>query len=279
MRRLAGLLGLGLGALAGTVQPVSAQYAMPYVPPERYQERRWLEGDKVTFCIWSVSPTREIDRRVGEEIGGILLLEVEFYEFTNELPQADERFWEQILIQLSETCDAVMGFALVTAIVPDWLTPTRSYYDGPFVLAVTNPAYGKLGDVPPGSRIGSLLYSTADLRLIEYGAVQPEAQRWKRLPFTDTARMLDLLRQGTIEGALVWAPSLGQLADTKGIRAVPLDPVAAPATPVGMVLLSHNLFLRGQLDLAITALIEDGVIDTILEEAGLVPVDAPVNSA
>lgn len=275
MRGLAGLVGLGLAALAGAAQPVLAQYAMPYIPPERYQERRWLEGDKVTFCIWSVSPTSDLDRRVAEEIGALLLLEVEIHEFTNAVPQVDEAFWEQILIQLSESCDAVMGFALVTAIVPDWLTPTRSYYDGPFVLAVTDPAYTRLGDVPPGSRIGSLLYSTADLRLIEYSAVRPEAERWRRLPFTDPGQMIDFLRRGTIEAGLIWAPSLGQVADTDDVRAVPLDPVAAPATPVGMVLLSHNLFLRGQLDLAITALIEDGVVDRILDETGLAPAGTP----
>jgi len=263
VRILAGLLGLGFGALAGAGQPALAQFAMPYIPPERYQERRWLEGDKITLCSWSISPTHEIDRRVAEEIGNALLLEVDFHEFTNEFPQADEKFWEKILIQLSETCDAVMGFALVTAIVPDWLTPTRSYYDGPFALAVTNPSYDRLGDVPPGSRIGSVLYSTADLRLIEYQALQPEARRWTRLPFTDTGQML------------VWVPSLVRLAEAEGVRAVPLDPVAAPATPIGMVLLNHNLFLRGQLDLAITALIEDGIIDTILAEAGLAPADAP----
>ena len=275
MRGLAGLVGLGLAALAGAAQPVLAQYAMPYIPPERYQERRWLEGDKVTFCIWSVSPTSDLDRRVAEEIGALLLLEVEIHEFTNAVPQVDEAFWEQILIQLSESCDAVMGFALVTAIVPDWLTPTRSYYDGPFVLAVTDPAYTRLGDVPPGSRIGSLLYSTADLRLIEYSAVRPEAERWRRLPFTDPGQMIDFLRRGTIEAGLIWAPSLGQVADTDDVRAVPLDPVAAPATPVGMVLLSHNLFLRGQLDLAIAALIEDGVVDRILDETGLAPAGTP----
>ena len=275
MRGLAGLVGLGLAALAGAAQPVLAQYAMPYIPPERYQERRWLEGDKVTFCIWSVSPTSDLDRRVAEEIGALLLLEVEIHEFTNAVPQVDEAFWEQILIQLSESCDAVMGFALVTAIVPDWLTPTRSYYDGPFVLAVTDPAYTRLADVPPGSRIGSLLYSTADLRLIEYSAVRPEAERWRRLPFTDPGQMIDFLRRGTIEAGLIWAPSLGQVADTDDVRAVPLDPVAAPATPVGMVLLSHNLFLRGQLDLAIAALIEDGVVDRILDETGLAPAGTP----
>ncbi|HVH04137.1 MAG TPA: hypothetical protein VM891_14555, partial [Amaricoccus sp.] len=71
------------------------------------------------------------------------------------------------------------------------------------------------------------------------------------------------------------APSLGQVADADDVRAVPLDPVAAPATPVGMVLLSHNLFLRGQLDLAITALIEDGVVDRILDETGLAPAGTP----
>src|SRR5690606_22639535 len=109
-----------------------------------------------------------------------LLLDVEVYDFTNEIRQADDDFWEHIFTQLAQRCDAVMGFALVAEVIPDWLTPTRPYYQGPFVAAVTNPDYQRLGDVPGGSAVGTLLYSNADLRLLEAIQAQPENARWSR---------------------------------------------------------------------------------------------------
>ena len=267
---------LFLALLALTPASGWAQVALPYVPPETYQERRWLEGSKVTLCVWDVSPTAVIDRRIGEEIGNALLLETDFFEYESGVPHADDRFWEQIYIQLATSCDAVMGFALVSAIVPDWLTPTRPYYEGPYVLAVTNPDYTRLGDIPAGSLIGSMVYTTADLRLIEYLSLQPEGQAWRRFPFSDPALLIDYLERGTIEGALIWAPMLSDATDgdssARGIRSVPIDPVTAAPTPIGMVLREHNVHLRGQIDRAIEILIEDGVIDAILQEAGLAPV-------
>jgi hypothetical protein len=252
--------------------PASAQVALPYVPPETYPERRWLQGNRITFCIWSVSPTAALDRRIGEEIGAALLLETEFHDYASAVPHTDDRFWEQVYIQLATTCDAVMGFALVSQIVLDWLTPTRPYYEGPFVVATADPALGRLGDLAPRSVVGSILYSTADLRLIEYLELQPADARWTRLPLTDPGQMLDLLSRGTLAAGLIWEPMLQTVLagrEETGIREIPLDPLVAPPTPIGMMLRNHNLFLRGEIDRAIGSLIEDGVIAEILDELGL----------
>lgn len=262
---------IALLAILGT--EALAQVAVPYVPPELYRERRWLQGNQITFCVWSVSPTTELDRRVGEEIGNALLADIAFYEFEDRIPLTSDDLWEQVYIQLSERCDAVMGFSLISELAADWLIPTRPYYQAPFVLAVTDPGYERLGDIPPALPVGSVLYSEGDQRFMEYQRLQPQEQRWVRYPFSSAQQGLQFLEDGRVEGTIFWAPAIHELTDgdpaASDIRLIPLDPIATPTTPIGMMLREHNVFLRSELDQAIAALVEDGIIAGILEELNL----------
>ena len=263
--------GIAIAALLGA--EAAAQVSLPSVPGEFYHERRWIQGDKVTFCIWQVSPTMEIDRMIGEELARTLLLDVEFHEYTRTIPLTTDEFWETVFLQLAETCDAVMGFTMTTELAADWLVPTRPYYRAPFMLAVTDPAYASLGDIPHGMPVGLPLYTEADARFTEYQALQPQDRRWLRYPMTSGAQLLQFLQTGRIEGAVLWAPTVTQLVgedpEAAGIHLVPLDPVPTPSTPIGMMLREYNVFLRNEFDQAIAALIADGVIDDLLEQANL----------
>ena len=48
--------------------PALAQVGMPYVPPELHSERRLLHGNTLSFCVWAVSPTVEVDKAVATAI-------------------------------------------------------------------------------------------------------------------------------------------------------------------------------------------------------------------
>lgn len=250
-----------------------AQVAKPYVPPEIFEERRWLRGSQITFCLWEVSPTIEIDRRVGEEIGNALLLDVKFYEFKNTLLSREDDFWEAVLVQLGQHCDAIMGFSLGHQISADWLIPSRAYYEAPYVLAVKNPEYKKLGDIPPGRPVGSMLFSPVDDAFVEYLALLPKEKRWNRFPMASYAPIADYVRDGRVDGALIWAPLLfrqtGGDPEGQGIHVASIDPLRSDTTPIGMMMREYNVFLRDQLDQAIQSLTEDGIIDEILAEVGM----------
>ncbi|RUT32773.1 transporter substrate-binding domain-containing protein [Arsenicitalea aurantiaca] len=262
-----------LAAFAFVGTEAIAQIAIPYVPPELHQERRWLRGSTVTFCIWEVSPTFAVDREIGQAIADALLLEADFRVYDNRVPLLGDDFWEAVFIQLAEQCDAVMGFSIAGNLSSDWLLPSSPYFEAPFVLGVTNPDYRRLGDIPPGRPIGSLLYTLADARLMEYQSVLPQEQRWTRYPFSSAQQGLDFLNDGRVEGTIFWTPTIGQLTDGdpegQGIRLVPLDPVTTPPSPIGMMLREHNAFLRNEIDQAIAALRADGTIDALVEAAGI----------
>jgi len=264
---------LTLAVLLAGASHAWAQVAKPYVPPETFQERRWIRGSEITFCIWSISPTIEIDRRIGQEIGNALLLDVKFYEFTNTLASREDDFWEAVLVQLGERCDAIMGFTLGQQISADWLIPTRAYYDAPYVLAVSKPEYKKLGDIPAGRPIGSMMFSPVDHAFMEYVALLPKEQRWVRFPMPSYAPIVDYVKDGRVDGALIWAPLLYRQADGdpagQGIHVASLDPIRSDTTPIGMMVREYNVFLRDQLDQAIHSLNEDGIIDEVLAEVGM----------
>lgn len=254
--------------------PAAAQVAQPYVPPELYQEKRWIQGSKLRFCTWAVSPTAGIDKRIAEEIGAALLLDVEVQEYGNRNPHVGDDFWEAVFIQLGQQCDAVMGFTMTRQLTADWLIPSRPYYEAPYVLAVRDPAVNALTDIPAGSKMGVAMYSPADDALIDYLSVRPKEQRWSRIPMPSNAPMLKYLLDERVEALVLWAPVLDEALkaadNAEDVRILSLAPLNVPATPIGMMFREYNVFLRDQIDQAIRSLIADGIIDQIIEEEGAV---------
>lgn len=252
-----------------------AQGQQPFVPPEFYDDRRRLGGESLEFCIWSESLTAEFDRDVARELAAVLLLEPNIVEIepTAGLDEEGE-FWENVFIALAESCDAFIGTELVPEMpLPDWLTTTRPYFVAPYVLAVTSSEYARLADVPSGSFIGSRLRSRADLRFLAYQQSLPAGQRWRRIPFDTPERQIEYLLDDSIEGAIMWAPTLARLMkgtpQEHDVRGIPLDPLPSVERSIGLLLHRRNSLLRTMLDDAIVALAEEGAIEELLTEHGL----------
>ena len=150
---------------------------------------------------------------------------------------------------------------------------TRPYAQIPFVLAVTNPAYTKLGDIPRQETIGTALASLGERVFLTTMQQLPQEQRWKRLPYADPELMLARVRDGSLEGMLLWQPSLAQLMaddpERDSIHVISLDPVPTPEVLVGALISTRNSFLRNQVDSAIAALVAAGTIDQILDDLGM----------
>lgn len=261
-----------LMAMGALFAGLSIAQPIPYVPPEIYQEQRRLQEDRISFCVWEVSPTSDLDRDVANAIASALLVEAEIYVYESTVP-LNENFWETVFIHLAEHCDALAGFKIVPEGYPDWLIPSRPYYAAPYVLAVTNPEYESLRDVPRDQVVGSPVLSGADYTFQDYLSALAEDRRWRRFPYTSGAQQLDHLERGIIAGAIMWAPTLFDVTDgdpsSHGVHVASLEPLPNQTDPVGLILRAHNTLLRSQLDDAITALIEDGIIDDLLRQHGL----------
>jgi polar amino acid transport system substrate-binding protein len=164
-----------------------------------------------------------------------------------------------------------MGFRLIPGGYPAWVTLTRPYYQAGYVFVATDPGLHALADLPPGHPIGATLGTSAHVRLVAYLTALPSEKRWPTFPMGTNDQALDALLAGTIDVALVWAPSLWERrradpAGTAGLHVI--DPAPLPPTTlgVGALMLSDQTFLRTAVDEAIAALTADGTIAGILEK-------------
>lgn len=238
-----------------------AQVAMPYVPPEWHSEKRWLRGNSISFCVWSVSPTAEIDRAVARAIGDSLLLKTEIYDFTRETSMDGEELWETVFAQLAEKCDAVMGFTMTTTLQIGWLMPSRPYYEAPFILVAREGKELSLTDFPAGALVASPQSTEMDQAFSEWLRLQP-ARRFVRLPFPSNAPVLEFLAQDRVQAAFIWAPlyekQKAALGGDAHFAQIDPQPLAMPSIPIGMMMREYNSFLRDQIDQAIQNLTTQG---------------------
>lgn len=167
---------------------------------------------------------------------------------------------------------AIRRFALVVELMqvdPNWATITRSYYETHYVFVAANSDIHSLADLPPGHPIGATLGTQAHLRLISYVVALPAEKRWPIFPIGTNDLALDTLLKGTVDVALVWAPSFWakQQKDAAyaGLHIIDADPLPKTALGVGALMLSNQSFLRTAVDEAIKALAADGTIQSILD--------------
>jgi len=269
MRVKAIALALALWAVGAAV----AAAQVPYVPAEFLSGHRRLQGNSITFCVYEDSPTYAFDRAVAEELAMALLLEPNFFEVKPPpFRLAQEDYVEELYVLLMDHCDAMVGFSLATDTYPDWLVLTRPYYWTPYVLAVTDPDYRQLSDIPRDKAIGTRLLTLSDVEFINFMSTLPKEQRWRRFPYVSDALLVQRLLDGTIAGALMWAPALyretGGNPEALGIRVISTSPLRTIERPVGLAVRSSDAFLRAMLDEAIAALTQDGIIDELLERTG-----------
>lgn len=212
------------------------------------------------------------------EIAKALLSKANFYDIKpfNKAQPLDYSFPlsdQELLIYLSDFCEVFTGFNLTDNTYPEWLTFSRVYAHTRFVLAVSNPSYNRLEDIPTDRAIGTRFISAADLRLVTYLQSLPESQRIKRYPFFNNQILVQKLLDGTVEGIFIWEPALKVALDgnpkATSVRTISTGSFQPPVIQFGMVLRAKDTYLRTLLDQAIDTLVKDGTIDRLMDQYGI----------
>lgn len=260
---------LAVPVAALTAGPAAAQEAefdeVPFATGQWNIGRR-LDESQLRYCIDKRDPDWEVAGAIADAIAAGLLLEPKRYVVETEIAVEDIT---KIYAIMLEHCDAYMGFKLIPQGYASWITLTRAYYDAQYVFVAADPALHRLADLPPGRPIGATIGTTAHIRLASYLKALPADRRWPTYPSGSNELALESLLNGSIDVALVWAPSLWgkQRSDPAYAKLHTIDPNPLPPTAlgVGAVVLADQKFLRSAIDEAIAALTADGTLGGILE--------------
>lgn len=227
---------------------------------------RRLDESQLRYCIDKRDPDWEVAGAIADAIAAALLLEPQRYVVERQIIVEDIT---KVYAVMLEHCDVHMGFKLIPEGYASWIALTRAYYDAQYVFVTRDPALQKLADLPPGRPIGATLGTTAHIRLVSYLTALPAEKRWPAFPMGTNEQALESLLNGSVDVALVWAPSLWarQRSDPAYGDMRILDPNPLPPTTlgVGAIVLADQKFLRSAIDEAIAALTADGTLTGILE--------------
>ena len=227
---------------------------------------RRLDESQLRYCVDQRDADWEVAAAIADAIAAGLLLEPVRYVVQNEIAVEDITKVYAIML---EHCDVYMGFKLIPEGYARWLEVTHAYYDSQYIYVAADPALKRLADLPPGRPIGATIGTTAHIRLVSYLQALPAEKRWPTFPMGNNDLALDALLKGSVDVALVWAPTFWakQKADPAFANLHTLDPSPLPATVLGVggVVLSNQKFLRSAIDEAIVALSADGTIDGVLK--------------
>lgn len=256
------LLTAGQGALAQSYG----------VPGELLKNTRRQDGDRLRVCSDVTGRIGAFDHAVAEKIAESLFLTPEFHEGFGGFPTSGDGFLDELQIAMTNSCDVMMGMTVQeNSPFPDWAVLSRPYVSLPYVLAVRDD-YKSLGDIPVSRKLGTALSSMGERVFITWNEQQPKARRYVRLPYADMGLMTRRVADGSIAGMLVWQPVLAQLRqsdpDAAALRVIPLAPVPAVVTRVGVLMKARDSFLRSQVDGAIDALVADGTIAGLMRDFG-----------
>lgn len=260
-------------ALLLTLFPLAAAAQDAGVPDSLLQERRREQGDALTVCQDSGSPIRDFDRDVARAIGDALFLQVRFEEGFRGFPISGDGFLQELRIAMTNRCDLMMGMSVQEETpFPDWVQMTRPYAAFDYVLAVTDPGWTALGQIPTDRVIGTQLGSIGELVFITWNQQRAEGTRYRRLPYADGGLMLRRVLDGRLAGMLVWRPVLARIAaenpGAAALHQIDTAPMPHTVTRVGALVSSKDSFLRSQVDQAIDALTADGTIGGIMARYG-----------
>lgn len=219
------------------------------------------------YCLDGRDPDFKVARKIGAAIADALLLEGKETVIGEGLVGEDLDNLYQVFL---ERCDLYLGFKLIADAYPDWLRVTRPYYQASYVLLTGNARWRALSDMPVTQAIASTMGTSADLRLAQYLMALQAKDRWPRFPMSNDRAAIDAALSGTAGAALVWEPGLWALREKDTalgkLRAISPRPMPDATITVGAALLANEAFLRSNVDQAIAALIDDGTIQSILDE-------------
>lgn len=271
---------LALSLLAS--HPVLAQ-AMD-IQPELLGPRRERPEGGIRFCLNPDSLLVDFDRAMGEAIAEMQLLDVDFVAVDTDYAvpldfvlMLDQQYLYQALYG---QCDALLGYALPSSGIFDWLTATRPYLLTRDIAATVRDDLATLGDLTPEDRIGARVGSRGDGLLLRFTLAQNAGERWRRLPYNGNELLMMRIADGSIDAGIVWEPAFaaaqqaGTIAGIDQVREIPLNPMGEALFAFGAVMFADDTFIRGLLDEAITALIADGTIAALLDDhaiPGIVP--------
>ena len=279
LRLLSLLPALMLAVLfAGTTGAFAQEAEFDDVPfaPGQWNIGRRLDESQLRYCVDKRDPDWEVAGAIADAIAAGLLLEPVRYVVESEIAVEDIT---KVYGRMLEHCDVYMGFKLIPEGYAPWIALTRAYYDTQYVFVAADPALKALADLPPGRPIGATVGTTAHIRLVSYQTALPAEKRWPAYPMGTNDAALEALHNGSVDVALVWAPSLWgkQKADPAYANLHVIDPRPLPPTVlgVGAVVLADQKFLRSAIDEAIAALTADGTIGQILESQNFPATAAP----
>ena len=243
------------------------------IPPEELNNTRRLAGDSINVCFDRTSLGRPFDEDVARAIADALFLQMNVVDGFGGFPLNGDGFLDELTLAMNNTCDMFMGVSIsANSPFSEAFSLTRPYATIPFVVAVADPAWQSLGEIPRDKHLGTAMASLGELNFITWSQQQPQAQRWVRYPYADYNKMATRVLDGTIAAMLLWQPALARLKaerpDAASLRIIANDPLPAANVSVGALVTSRNAFLRSQVDQAIDALGADGTIDTLLEKNG-----------
>jgi polar amino acid transport system substrate-binding protein len=274
LHRVSSLLG-GL-ALALSMLPLAtatgfaeAEFEdVPYAPGQWNIGRR-LDESQLRYCVDKRDPDWEVAGAIADAIAAGLLLEPVRYVVESEIVLEDIT---AVYKRMLEHCDVYMGFKLIPEGYAPWISVTRAYYETQYVYVAADPNLNSLAQLQPGRPIGATIGTTAHIRLISYLTALPAEKRWQVFPMGNNELALESVLKGSVDVALVWAPSLWgkQKADLAYDKLHIIDPAPLPATAMGVggVVLADQKFLLSAIDEAIQALSADGTFGSILESYG-----------
>lgn len=266
---LSGLYGLVI--ISAMSMPVLAQTSG--VPEEMLKNVRRQQGDGLTFCNDVNSRMRDFDRDIAQAIGDALFLKVNFQEGFGGFPLSGDGFLQELQVAMTNTCDVMMGLSVQEeSAFPEWAAMTRPYASLPYVVAVVEPDWQSLADVPYDRMIGTAMQSIGELVYITWSLQQPESKRWVRLPYANMDLMVKRVNDGRLGAILLWQPTYAQLKksnpEAQNLRLISPKPVPETFTKVGALVAARDSFLRTEIDQAIDALVADGSITKIMEKHG-----------
>ena len=273
LRLTSSLLAFTLTVLVAVLSPggsVSADdpefFDVPFANNQWNIGRR-MDESQLRYCIDRRNPDWELAAEIVDAVAGALLLEPHRYEVESDF--INEHITKIYAIML-EHCDILMGFKLIPGGYDNWLTITRSYYQAEYVFVTADPDVLTLANLAPTRAIGPIMGTAAHVRLISYIKTLPAEDRWPIYPIGTSELLFKSLLNGTIDVALVWAPTFWakQLQDPVYADLHVIDPTPLPPTShgVGALMLADKIFLRTAFDEAINALIADGTIAGIIEK-------------
>lgn len=266
-------------ALIFSCQLANAQFAgeVPEVAREFIERVRRIDGENLRLCVYDDGLSAQLDRRVAEAIGDVLLVNVSIVSIPAAIRVPGIEFVpiseDELYIYLNNDCEGFMGITLASDVYPDWLTFTRPYVSTTFSVLTLDEHLRRLGDLPPREIIGTTMLSEADLRLIAYNNALSEERRWRRFPYNFASLLYERLVDGTVDAAIMWTPSWAWIQaqgefSIDGVRLVEAAPLSLPTREIGIILRSNETFIRNALDQAIEALDRFGMLAELYETAG-----------